>query len=96
MSRYTRSQTARLLEVEETFLIQLEEHSIVVLDAEGRYDRFAWERVRISWAMFHTLGVNLEGIDVIVHLLDRMGGERRRALEIVRAELLRNSDDKIK
>ena len=76
--RIDRVQLARLLDIEESFIIELEEHEIVVQDAEGRFDVYAVERVRVCWTMRQSLGVNTPGLEVALDLLDRWQSERRR------------------
>ncbi|MCC6873269.1 MAG: hypothetical protein IT378_03085 [Sandaracinaceae bacterium] len=83
MTKRTRIEIATLLEVDEGFVRELAEHEIVRADDEGFYDEGACERVRISWSMHHALGVNLAGIEVALHLLDRLHAERRRTRELV-------------
>lgn len=89
--RVTRIEVARLLELDEGFLVELERHELVVPDREGLYDRAALERARVCSTM-HGLGVNLEGVEVVLHLLERWQDERRRlreAIERLRDELER-------
>ncbi len=81
--RITRVQVARLLEVDEGFLVELEEHEII--DTPEGYDRAAIERARVCWTMHHVLGVNLPGLEVALHLLESWEDERRRVLELLRA-----------
>ncbi len=81
--RVTRIEVARLLEVEEGFLVELERHDIVVPDPSGRYDRAAIDRARLCWTMHHTLGVNMPGLEVALDLLERWHGERRRVRELL-------------
>lgn len=76
--RVTRIEVTRLLELEEGFLVELERHELVVPDREGMYDRAALDRARLCWTMHHSLGVNLEGVEVVLHLLERWSDERRR------------------
>jgi hypothetical protein len=81
--RVTRIEVARLLEVEEGFLVELERHDILELDPQGGYDRVAIDRARLSWTMHHALGVNMAGLEVALDLLERWQGERRRVRELV-------------
>lgn len=86
---YTRIQIAELLELDEGFLLELERHEIVIPGPEQRYDARAIERVRVCWTMHDALGVNLAGLEVALHLLDRLERERRE----VRRLLERYRDD---
>lgn len=83
MNRIGRGEVAELLEVSESFLLELERHELVVPDRQGHYDRVAVERVRICWSMHHSLGVNLEGVEVALNLLERWHDERRRTRELL-------------
>jgi hypothetical protein len=77
---------AELLDVDEAFVTELESHQIVVCDREGMFDGYAVERVRVSWTMHRSLGVNMEGLEVALDLLDRYHRERdrvNRLLEII-------------
>lgn len=80
----SRIQVAQLLELDEHFVVLLEEHEIVRCDREGRYDATGLERVRVCWTMHHSLGVNLAGLEVALDLLDRWQGERRRVHRLLR------------
>lgn len=81
--RFTRVQLAELLELDEAFLVELERHEIVVPGPDRRYDAVAVERVRICGSMHHSLGVNLAGLEVALHLLDRLEAERRHVRELI-------------
>jgi hypothetical protein len=81
--RVTRVELARLLELDEGFLVELESHEIVSPDPEGRYDCSAIDRIRVSWTMYHSLGVNLEGVEVALHLLEGWHGERRKLSQLL-------------
>jgi len=88
--RISRVQIARLLELDEGFLVELEQHEIVRPDPEGLYDPVAVERIRVCWTMHHSLGVNMPGLEVALNLLERWQGERRqlrRLLTQLRDEL---------
>jgi hypothetical protein len=67
--RITRIEVARMLELDEGFLIELERHEIVVPDPEGLYDAVRVERVRLCCTLHRGLGVNFEGLDVVLDLL---------------------------
>ncbi|MCB9598017.1 MAG: hypothetical protein H6719_35200 [Sandaracinaceae bacterium] len=81
--RFTRVQIAELLDLDEGFLVELERHEIVLPGPERRYDAAAVERVRVCWTMHDALGVNLAGLEVVLHLLDRLEAERRHVHELL-------------
>lgn len=78
MAKLSRREIVTLLGVEEDFLVQLETEQIVHCDDDGCFSGLEAERVRLGWTMHHDLGVNLEGIDVALRLLDRLQEERRQ------------------
>ena len=70
MTKRTRIEIATLLEVDEGFVRELAEHEI--------------GHIRLSReADLIVLGVNLAGIEVALHLLDRLHAERRRTRELL-------------
>lgn len=81
--RVTRIEVAQLLELDEGFLAELERNELVVPDRDGLYDRTAFERARICATMHYALGVNFEGVEVVLHLLERWQDERRRLRETI-------------
>jgi hypothetical protein len=72
-----------LLELDEGFLVELERHEIIAPDREGRYGRLSIERVRLCGTMHDSLGVNLAGLEVALHLLESWQAERRRMRELL-------------
>lgn len=90
MAKLSRREVLTLLGVDEDFLVRLEHEHIVHCDDDGCYSSPQAERVRVSWTMHHDLGVNLEGVEVALQLLDRLYDERRQyraALERLRARV---------
>ncbi|HJL16117.1 MAG TPA: chaperone modulator CbpM [Sandaracinaceae bacterium LLY-WYZ-13_1] len=81
--RISRVQIAKLLELEEGFVVELEQHELIAPDREGFYDPGVMERVRVCWTMHHALGVNMPGLEVALNLLERLQGERRRTHELL-------------
>jgi len=67
---------ATLLAVPETFVIELCEAGVVVLEADVDFEHIV-ERVRVSWTLHEELGVNLAGIEVALHLLSIIERDRR-------------------
>lgn len=76
--RLERAEVIRMLELDEGFLVELEQEAIVSPDAEGRFSEEAVERIRISRTLAVDLGVNLPGIDVALGLMERIRSERRQ------------------
>lgn len=81
--RFTRIQIASLLEIEEGFVVELERHELIVADNDHRFDARSLERVRVCWTMREHLGVNLAGLEVAIHLLERWQDERRRVHALI-------------
>lgn len=89
--RIDRIELARLLEIEEGFITELESHEIVTCDEEGMFDVRAVERVRVCWTMQRSFGVNMPGLEVALDLLERWHDERNRVRALL-AELERERD----
>jgi hypothetical protein len=88
--RISRERLVEILDVDEGFVLELEEHAIVSADPRGTYGGVEIERVRVCWTMHHQLGVNMAGLDVALQLLDGWRRDRestRALLEKLRAEL---------
>jgi len=67
-----------VLDVDEAFVLELEAEELVYRDEQGLYSLEQAERVRVCWTMRAELGVNFEGVQVALHLLDRLLEERSR------------------
>jgi hypothetical protein len=86
----SRREVVTVLNVEESFVLELESEAIVKADAEGRFDPTALERIRLCHTLHDELGVNLEGLEVALQLIDRIHAERtqfRQVLDWLRSEL---------
>ena len=46
-------------------------------------DAVAIERIRVSWTMHESLGVNMAGLEVALNLLDRWQDERRQTRRLL-------------
>ena len=90
MSYFTRKQVLELLEIDEGFLLQLEEEEIVCGDAPlgqpARYSEQMLERARVAHNLVAVLEVNLPGAAIILRMRDEMAELRRRVEDLV-AEL---------
>ncbi|MEC7521424.1 MAG: hypothetical protein VYE22_16215 [Myxococcota bacterium] len=89
--RIDRVELAKLFDVEEGWVLELERHEIIVPDARGGYDARALERLRVCCGLSQ-LGVNFAGLEVALDLLERWQGERRR-LRALLAQLERELDE---
>jgi DNA-binding transcriptional MerR regulator len=72
-----------LLGVTEGYLLELERESLVTCDSEGCYIESQVERIRLCRTLQDELGVNLAGVEVALHLLERMEAERRQFREVL-------------
>ncbi len=83
MTFYTRRQVLELLEIEEGFLLALEQEEIVEHDApasaEGEFSERMLERIRVADTLARDLEVNLPGVAVILRLREEIA-ELRHAL----------------
>lgn len=86
MKYYTRAELRSLLQVEESFLVLLEQEEILWLDAPGdpadAYSERMLERVRVSWNLVEDLDVNLPGAAVILALREQIAELQQRLHEL--------------
>ena len=83
---WTRRDVLSLLDLDEDFLSSLERRSII--DHSGdTYEPVVVERIRVCRTLRYDLGVNLEGIEVALTLLDRIDRERHQFAEALRRVL---------
>ena len=91
---YSRRQIVEILEIEESFLVELEQEEIVVCDSPedhpGEYSERMLERARVADNLIHELDVNLAGAAVIVRLREEVA-TLRHALERLAADLRQRS-----
>jgi hypothetical protein len=86
MTTFTRRQVLDILELEDAFLVQLEEESIVTADASSAapaYSEAMLERIRVASELVRELDVNLPGTAVILHMREEMNELRRRVAELL-------------
>jgi len=81
--RVSRHEIQRLLGISEEFLVALERERIVEVDPQGLHDRRDLHRIRVAWNLNQDLGVNLAGLEVALHLLERIEQERRQFREVL-------------
>jgi MerR family transcriptional regulator/heat shock protein HspR len=84
MTIYTRRQILELLNVEEDFLVALEQEEVIEPDGPepraGEFSERMLERVRVACTLVNDLDVNLAGVVIIVRMREEIG-ELRDALE---------------
>lgn len=78
----SRVEVLRVLEVDDGFLLSLEQEQIVVGDTEGNFTPEMVERIRVCHSL-HDLGVNLAGLEVALGLLDTIAAQRRQFREVL-------------
>lgn len=81
--RMSRTEVIETLELDERLLIELERERVVTTDGEGFYSSWQVEQLRVCHTLRRELGVNVAGVDVILHLLERIYGERRQFYEVL-------------
>lgn len=81
--RITRRELQLSLNVEEGFLLELERESIVFCDESGCYTEGSVEVVRLCRTLHDELGVNLAGVEVVLHLLERIRAERGQFQDVI-------------
>lgn len=79
----TLSDVVRLLNVSEDFVVLLESEAIITRQ-HGRFTFAQVERIRVCWGLHEQLGLNLAGVGVALHLLERLDAERRAHREVLR------------
>jgi hypothetical protein len=94
MKRFTRREIIELLEVDEGFVVLLEEEEIISGDRsspdEGLFTEEMLERVRVADTLIHELEVNLAGAAIILRMREDMAGMRHRVEDLL-AELSKRS-----
>jgi hypothetical protein len=92
MTYFTRRQVIEILEVDESFLLELEQEEIVECDSPetepGSYSEMMLERIRVADNLVHELEVNLPGVAVIVQMRESLA-DLRHQVESLAAELQR-------
>ena len=89
MRYYSRKQVLELLEIDEGFLVGLEQEEIVSVDSESEeeFSERMLERVRVAHNLVAELDVNLAGAAVIVRMREELAGLRMNAVLIARRGL---------
>ncbi len=80
---YARAEVVRLLGIDRTLLARLEEEEVVLRRAGG-YTADDLERLRVA-AELADLGVNEEGIEVVLRMREQWLAERRELHELIDA-----------
>jgi len=81
--RWTREEVLRIFDLDETFLLDLEEEEIVCCFREERsgsrvYAFSELEKLRIAKILVEELGVNLPGVDIILRMRRDMISARKQ------------------
>jgi MerR family transcriptional regulator, heat shock protein HspR len=92
MTFYTRTQIVQLLEIEDSFFVQLEGEEIVYRDAPegypGEFSEQMLERARVADNLVHELEINLPGVAVILRMREQVATLRHH-VESLASELRR-------
>ena len=87
MRYYTRRQLIEILELEEGFVVRLEQEDVVERDAPagvpGEFSERMLERARVAHNLVHELDVNLAGAAIIVRMREEMARQRHRIEEFL-------------
>ena len=82
MSYYSRKQVVQILEIDEVFLVSLEEEEVITVDAPennpGDFSEKMLERARVADNLVHELDINLPGAAVIVRMREEMAELRHQ------------------
>ncbi len=88
MKYYSRKQVIEILEIDEGFLVSLEEEDVVLRDAPaeqaGEFSEQMLERARVAHNLVRDLEVNLPGAAVIVRMREELADLHLRLDELVR------------
>ena len=79
MDGFTRRQIVEILELEETFVVELENEAILFPDTPGEgpvYSLRMLERARVAQSLVGELEVNLAGVAVILRMREELGQAR--------------------
>ena len=89
MSYYSRKQVVQILEIEEVFLVSLEEEEVITVDAPennpGDFSEKMLERARVADNLVHELDINLPGAAVIVRMREEMAELRHQVERFLEA-----------
>jgi len=79
----SRQEVQTALDVDEEFLLALEQEEIVACERQGDYAPATVERIRICYTLHEELGVNFAGLEVALRLLDTIQDERRQFQDVL-------------
>ena len=96
MKYFTRKQVIELLEIEESFLLQLEQEEVVHIEqtdnaVASQYSEIMLERARVADNLVNELEVNLAGAAIIVQMREDLANLRHQ-LENALEQLRRPQD----
>ncbi|HWO41083.1 MAG TPA: chaperone modulator CbpM [Candidatus Eisenbacteria bacterium] len=80
------TEVVRICGVSKRFVLLLERENLIRPVTRGReklYPLRDLDRIRVAQLLFHDMGVNLEGIEVALHMRDQIIAMRRRLEELM-------------
>jgi MerR family transcriptional regulator/heat shock protein HspR len=97
---WTISEVMEIFEIEEDFLSDLEDEDIICPvcrddRSEKLFSQLELERLRLAKILFHDMGVNLPGVDVILRMRQNML-EMRRQFDDILEDLARDLRERLK
>jgi MerR family transcriptional regulator/heat shock protein HspR len=97
---WTVTEVMELIDIEEDFLSDLEEEDIVCPicrndNPEKLFSSMELERLRVAKILFHEMGVNMPGVDVILRMRQNML-EMRRQFDDILEDLVRDLRERMK
>ena len=72
MRTFTRCELIHILQVSEEFLRSLEDEDIVRFTEAGCCSELDMERARLAFWLVNEVGVNLPGVDMVLHMRETM------------------------
>ena len=89
MTYYSRKQVVEILQIDDAFLVALEQEDVISVDAPedtgGDFSEKMLERVRVADNLVHDLDINLPGAAVIVRMREEMAELRHRVESFLEA-----------
>jgi len=84
---YTRAQLIEQLEVDESILLELEKEEVIYADhsdrESGQFSELMLERGRVATVLIRDLGVNVEGVAIIVRMREEIADLQRELARLL-------------